>query len=132
MNVALVEKLLGGDRVWAGPCLIILDADAEVKSAGPDSVGGGGVKTYAPRYASGQIEADTCCLLRDLNAVVVVDETKHRDQTGAEIVKQKLIVVDVGHVVGFEYRNLHALKSLDLPVPKIVDDGGYRPGMLVG
>ena len=132
MNAGLLEKLLGGDRVWSGACVVILDADAEVHSAGPDSIGHGGSKAYAPRYGSGRIDADACCLLRDLNALLVVDESRHKDQIGGDVVKQKLLVVDLGHVAGLEYKNLTALRGLGVPLPKIVHDGGYRPGTLVG
>lgn len=132
MNAGLLEKLLGGDRVWSGACVVILDADAEVQAAGPDSIGGGGSKAYAPRYGTGRIDADACCLLRDLNALLIVDETRNKDQTGAEVVRQKMLAVDVGHVAGLEFKTLHPLRALGVPAPKIVHDVGYRPGMLVG
>lgn len=132
MNASLLERLLGGDRVWSGACVVILDAEAEVQAAGPDSISGGGAKAYAPRYGTGRIDADACCLLKDVNALVVVDEVRTRDQSGTEVVRQKLVVVDVGHVAGLEFKNLSPLKALGVPTPKIVNDGGYRPGALVG
>ena len=38
VDAGFLERLLGGSRVWAGPCTVILDAEAAVKTPGPDSI----------------------------------------------------------------------------------------------
>ncbi len=132
MDAGLVERLLGGDRRWAGRCVLVLAADASVQSAGPDTMLSGGVKHYAPRQASGRVEADAVCLLADLRAVVVLQQHVHRDATGMEHVRQTLFVADLGHVVGFEFPHAGPLRALGLTAPPLEDDGEYRPGALVG
>jgi hypothetical protein len=123
---------MGGDRVWSKPCVIILDAEAAVKSPGPDSIVSGGIKTYAPRYSTGRLEADACCLLKDQNGLLILQQLRHKDGTGQEHVKQTLVVVDVGAVTGVEYNHVNALKALGVQPPLIPEEHEYRPGMLVG
>lgn len=132
MNVVLLDRLLGGERAWSGPCTVVLDADAAVKAPGPDHIHGGGVKAYAPRYASGRIEADACCLLKEHNALLLVQQVIHKDSTGAESVRQTLVVADIGHVVAVEFAHTQPLSQLGVSAPFIPDDGEYRPGTLVG
>jgi hypothetical protein len=123
---------MGGDRVWSKPCVVILDAEAAVKSPGPDSIVTGGLKHYAPRYSTGRLEADACCLLRDQNGLLILQQLRHKDGTGTEHVKQTLVVVDLRYVAGVEYHHLHALKALGVTDPFIPEEHEYRPGMLVG
>jgi hypothetical protein len=132
MNLELLEKLVGGDREWSGPCTVILDADAVVQSSGPDHIMGGGLKTYAPRHASGRLDADTCLLMKDHQALILVRQMAYKDSTGSDCIKQSMLVVDTKHVVALEYPHTHALKKLDVPPPFIPEDAEYRPGMLVG
>ena len=132
MDAGLVERLLGGDRHWAGRCVVVLTAGASVQSAGPDTMLSGGIKHYAPRHASGRVEADAVCLLKDQRAVVVLQQHVHKDGTGMEHVRQTLLVADLAHVVGFEFPHAGPLRALGLTAPPIQDDGEYRPGALVG
>lgn len=131
MDAALLQSLLGGDRNWSSPCVVLLDCEAAVKTAGPDHIGGGGMKTYAPRYSTGRIEADTCCLLSQEHALAVLQQVAYRDSTGMDQVKRTLLVVDLKYVVGLEFTHLNVLNRLQLPTPVISDDQ-YRPGALVG
>lgn len=131
MDASLLERLLGGARTWSRPCTVILDAEASVKTPGPDTIGGGGIKSYAPRYSTGRIEADTCCLMPETNALVILQQLAFRDNTGREQVKQTLQVIDLKFVVGLEFANMDALKALGLPLPVLPEDH-YRPGTLVG
>ena len=55
MDAAFLERLLGGNRSWSGACVVILDAEASVKTPGPDSIATGGQKSYAPRVSSGRL-----------------------------------------------------------------------------
>ena len=132
MDAGLLETLLGGDRTWSPPCVVILDAEAAVKTPGPDTIVSGGQKNYAPRYSTGRIDADTCSLLRDQSALVILQQVPYKDSTGLTAVRQTLSVVDTRHVVGLEYANLKALDRLGLPDPAVVEGHEYRPGTLVG
>ena len=132
MDAALLEKLLGKDHEWSAPCVIVLDTEATVRSPGPDTILGGGVKSYAPRFGSGRVEADACCLMRDSNALLMIRQELHRDGTGQEHIRQTLLIADLDHVSAVEFSNLSILKNLDLPMPFIPDDHTYRPGTLVG
>ena len=132
MDAGLVERLLGGDRRWAGRCVVVLAAGASVQSAGPDAMLSGGVKHYAPRQASGRVEADAVCLLRAENAVAVLQQHVHKDGTGMEHVRQTLLIADLAHVAGFEFPHSAPLRALGLVAPPLEDDGECRPGALVG
>jgi hypothetical protein len=132
VNAALIEMLLGGDREWSGPCVVVLDAEASVKTPGPDSVVTGGQKSYAPRFSSGRIEADSCYLLKDLSALLMVSQQAFKDSTGANHLRQTLVVADLAHVIAVEFTQLTPLRSLGIEPPVIRPDAEYRPGMLVG
>jgi hypothetical protein len=132
VDAGLLEKLFGGNRGWSPACTVILDGDAAVKTPGPDTIMGGGIKAYAPRYATGRIEADSCYLMKEYGAMIVVQQTKYRDATGAEHVRQTLTVANVAHVVGIEFSHLNPLKTLGIPDPPAPHDAEYRPGTLVG
>ena len=131
MNAVLVEKLLGGDREWSGPCVVVLDAEASVKTPGPDSVVTGGQKSYAPRFSSGRIEADSCYLLKEHSALVLVSQQSFKDSTGAMHMRQTLVVADLAHVVALEFTKLTPLKRLGVDAP-VISEAEYRAGMLVG
>lgn len=132
MDAGLLEKLLGKNREWSGPCVIVLDADATMHSPGPDTILGGGIKSYAPRFASGRVEADACCLIKEHNAILIVRQETHRDGTGQEFIKQQLLVADLAHITAVEFSHTGVLKGLGIPAPFIPDDHEYRPGTLVG
>ncbi len=132
MDAGLLERLLGGNRVWSGPCSVIVDAQAVVKTPGPDSIVTGGMKSYAPRVTTGRLVADSACLLREENAVLVVEQSKFKDASGVAHIKQQLTIVDVKHVVGLAFENIVALKLLGVEDPPVIDERDYRPGTLVG
>jgi hypothetical protein len=132
MNVGMIERLLGGDRVWSGPCTVVLDADAMLIASGSDTILGGGVKQYAPRTPTGRLDADTCCLMKNEGALVVARHSVHKDGTGAEQVRQTVLVADAAHVAALEFNGTDAAKSLGLSTPPVNRRTEYRPGMLVG
>jgi hypothetical protein len=131
MDIGLLGRLMGEGR-WTGPCVVVLDADASLKAPGPDTIMGGGIKQYAPRYSSGRIEADAAYLLTDANALLLVQQQVFKDATGLEYVRQTLTVADVPRVAAVEFAHLGALKALGVPAPRIETDGEYRAGTLVG
>jgi hypothetical protein len=132
VDAGLLEKLLGGNRGWSPACTVVFDGDAAVKTPGPDNIMSGGMKSYAPRYATGRIEADSCYLLKEHSAMIVVQQAKYRDATGAEHIRQTMLVADIGHVMGIEFSQFTALQTLGVPQPPAVREGEYRPGTLVG
>jgi hypothetical protein len=132
MNVGMIERLLGGERVWSGPCTVVLDADALLIASGADTILGGGVKSYAPRTATGRLDADTCCLLKNEGALVIARHSIHKDGTGAEQVRQTVLVADAAHVAAMEFNGTDAAKALGLSAPPVNRRSEYRPGMLVG
>lgn len=132
MDAGLLETLLGGNRTWAAQCVVILDAEATVQSPGPDSILGGGVKNYAPRYSSGRIQADAVCLLKEERALLVVQHQTYKDGTGQTHSRKTLVVAALEHVVAVEFAHLDPLKPLGVPAPTITADNEYRPGTLVG
>jgi hypothetical protein len=132
MDAGLVERLLGGDRRWAGRCVLVLTADASVRAAGPDSMMSGGLKSYAPRQASGRVEADAVCLMKEWQAIAVLEQHVHRDGTGTEHIRQTLLIADLSQVAAIEFPHAAPLRALGLSAPPLDDDGEYRPGALVG
>ena len=132
MDAGFVERLLGGSRVWTGPCVVILDAAAAVEVPGPDSIVTGGLKQFAPRVPTGRLAADAVMLLKDEEVVVAVEQHRHKDQTGQTHVKQRLTIVDVLRVVGVEFDHTDALKRLGVGPPPAVRENEYRHGTLVG
>jgi hypothetical protein len=132
MDAGLLEKLLGKNREWSSACVVVLDAEATVRSPGPDTILGGGIKSYAPRFGSGRVEADTCCLVKESNALLMVRQETHRDGTGQEFIKQTLLIADLNHVSAVEFTHLGILKNLGIAMPFIPEDTEYRPGTLVG
>jgi hypothetical protein len=89
------------------------------------------VKNYAPRHASGRVEADAACLLKDQRAVVVLQQHAHKDGTGVEHVRRTLLVADLAQVVAVEFAHAAPLDALGLHLPPL-DRDEYRPGALVG
>ncbi len=132
MDAGFLERLLGGSRLWTGPCVVILDAAFNVDSTGPDSIVTGGQKAYAPRVPTGRLEADTVLLLKDEGVILAIEQHHQKDGMGQMRVKQRLTVVDVRHVVGFEFDGAEPLAVLGVGAPPPVRDSEYRPGTLVG
>jgi hypothetical protein len=132
MDAGFVERLLGGNRVWSGPCVVIIDADSAVEVPGPDAIITGGQKQYAPRVPTGRLTADAVMLMREEKVLLAVVQHRHKDHTGQTHVKQRLTVVDVLRVVGVEFDHTAALEILGVGPPPAVRENEYRPGMLVG
>lgn len=133
MDVALLAKIFGRDQRWCGPCTLIMDAEACVSTLGVDAIVGGGAKNYAPRMVSGRVVADAVCLLHDNSALLVVQQTRLRQPTGEEIVKQSLIVADPVHVVAIEFLDTAPLAQLGMNAPNttITRSGGSHAGTQV-
>jgi hypothetical protein len=128
----LLVKLFGSDAKWQGPCTVLLDSNASVRSAGPDSIVAGGAKSYAPRISSGRIVADAVCLMREHSALLIVQRTIVRHHTGEERTQQCLLVIDTAHITGVEFETLSALESLGIRAPEIPARTTFAPGTLVG
>jgi hypothetical protein len=132
MKVEFLERLLGGSSKWAGACIVIMDAQSAVESPGPDTIVSGGVKSYAPRVATGRLNADTVMLLKEEGILLAVEQLLLKDGTGRTLVKKMLAVVDVAHIVGVEFDNIAPLAVLGINDPPPIRDTEYRPGTLVG
>jgi hypothetical protein len=131
MHAGLLAKIFA-PGAWHGPCTVLLDADASVSTTGPDSVVSGGVKMYAPRIITGRVSADAACFLPDQSCLVMVQQTRSRQQTGEEVVRHTVMVVDSNHIAGVEFVELDVLETLGLKDPGIQARNEYRPGALVG
>jgi hypothetical protein len=132
VDAGFLERLLGGNRTWSGPCTVIVDAEAAVRTPGPDSIVAGGQKSYAPRVSTGRLIADAALLLKDEKVLLTVEQVRLKDNTGQTHVKRTLTIVDVAHVVGVEFDHVGALKVLGVGDPPPIRDTEYRPGTLVG
>ena len=131
MEIALLIRLFGESRSWHGPCTVIVNADASVKTPGPDHIMGGGNKVYAPRITSGRVTADTVCLLPDQRALLILQRVRQRQQTGEESMQESLLILDTTHIVGVEFDNTRVLKQLGLSAP-LAGERQYVPGALMG
>jgi len=132
MDSGLLKKLFGPATAWHGPCVVLVDAESSVRTAGSDSIVAGGIKSYAPRVTSGRVQADAVCYCADVNALLMVQRTNSRQNTGENVLHQALVIVDVNHVVGVEFETLERLASLGLSAPPLPDKPHYTAGMLVG
>jgi hypothetical protein len=119
MDASVLQKLFGKDQRWHGPCTIIMNGDAALKTHGSDSIVAGGVKMYAPRTVSGRVCADAVCLLEDASAFLIVQQHKTRQETGEESVKQFLIVANPGEVIAVEFQDTTPLAILGIHPPTI-------------
>jgi hypothetical protein len=119
MDAALLTRIFGSDQHWQGPCTIIVEAEAFVHSVGSDAVVASGAKVYAPRVACGRVTADHVCLLQDNSAIVAVQQHRTRLQSGEEILKQIVTVIDPVAVVAVEFLDTTPLTALGLPVPAV-------------
>lgn len=130
MDTGLLLKLFGNDQRWHPPCTIIVNAEASHYTLGQDALLGGGAKQYAPRIISGRIQADAVCLVRDAAALLIYQQLKQRQQTGEEVTRQTLMVVDPGHVVSVEFSDTNALAALGVGPPvSFTHASGSHPGI---
>lgn len=117
MEAGLLTRLFGSNGEWRGPCTVILSADASVNVSGPDHLGTGGVKIYAPRLTSGRIEADAVCVLREESALMIVQRRRVRSATGEDSNTQTVTVADFDHVAALEFDDVDVLAWLGLSEP---------------
>lgn len=118
MNLQLLERLLGTDGRWTGPCVVVLDADASVQPISNDSILQGGVKSFAPRLITGRVSADAIRLSSEFQSLFLVQTTVIRQQTGEDIIKKNLVIIDTGHVAAIEFTNLEVLGLLGITAPE--------------
>lgn len=130
MDIGLLIRLFGESKAWQSGCTVIVDADASVKTPGPDHIMGGGNKVYAPRITSGRVQADSVCLLPDQRALLLLQRTRVRQSTGEDAIQESLLVLDVSHVVGVEFDHTKILRQLGLAAPAV--ERNYAPGTLMG
>lgn len=117
MNAKLLVKILGADRQWRGPCVVILTAEASIQVTGSDSIMQGGAKAYSPRLISGRVPADTICLLADDDALLMVQTQRIRQATGEDLTQRTLVVVDLGHVAAIEFPDVESLTAFGIGMP---------------
>lgn len=117
MDARLLLELFGADRTWHGPCQLILSTEAAVESVGGDSLLTGGVKVYAPRLSSCRLQADAVAYLAEQKALVVVQQTNFRLQTGEAQVRHAVLAVAIEHIVAIESQGLGLLDRLGLAAP---------------
>lgn len=130
MEVQVLKKLFGLEEQWHGPCTVILDAEAGVQALGVDSIIGGGAKTYAPRMISGRLATDAIALLRDGSALMLIQHHRVRLNTGEDITKQNLVLVDPLHVVAVEFTDTSPLLLLGISPPASRPSTGSHQGTM--
>jgi hypothetical protein len=130
MDIALLSRLFGTDQRWQGPCTLILEAEASITTVGADAIVGSGTKAYAPRISSGRVAADFVCLLQDGSAVVALQQTRTRLQSGEELVKQTVTLIDPSTIVAVEWQDTTPLTSLGIAAPApAARPSGSHPGI---
>ena len=131
MDIGLLKKIFGADQQWQGACTIILDADANVYTAGTDAIGTGGLKVFAPRIISGRVLAEAACLLKDNTAIVLFQQQRTKTATGEEVVRHTLTMVDPRHIVAVEFTEgvPQALQAVGLTIPVGLKPGGSHSGV---
>jgi hypothetical protein len=117
MDAALLTKFFGHSGSWQGPCTVILNAHASVAQVGPDSFASAGAKVYAPRVISGRISADAVTLLANHSALLLTQTHRIRQQTGEDLMRQTLVVVDTAHIVALEFTDINPLTTLGIKPP---------------
>ena len=118
MNAALLSKLFGTDGRWSSACTVVLDADANIQITGTDAIVQGGLKSFAPRLITGRVPVDAARYMPDQSALLLIQRQVIRQTTGDDIVRQTLLIVDIGHVAAIEFADLRALELLGVPPPK--------------
>jgi hypothetical protein len=118
MNAQLLTKLFGTDGRWCGGCTVILNAEANIQPISNDVIVTGGIKSFAPRLITGRIAADAVKLLPEMSTLLLIQKTVIRQQTGDDLIKRTLSIVDVNHVVAIEFAELDALDRLGVAAPK--------------
>jgi hypothetical protein len=132
MKTNLMEKLFDASAKWHGPCTILLQANASVRSPGPDSILTGGAKVYAPRITSGRIYAHTVCFLRDMEVLVLIERRDVREKTGVDKTIELVSILDIAQIIGIEYEEIDVLQQLGIPAPPISHRSKYSSETLVG
>jgi len=131
MDIGLLIRFFGREGQWFGACVIILDADANVRSTGPDTILSGGIKSYAPRFVSGRIHADAVCLMPDQSALLTVSQLPTKLPTGEITTRQTLTIIDPKRIVAVEFTDFSVLSVLGIAEP-LLDMAEFREGQLVG
>jgi hypothetical protein len=124
MDAGLLSKLFGSDQRWHGPCTVIMNAEAALRTHGSDAIVSGGVKMFAPRTVSGRINADAICLLQDHSALLIIQQQKVRQDTGEDVVKQYLTVAAANQVVAVEFLDTAHLGALGICPPVLRNGPG--------
>lgn len=124
MDLSFLTKLFGSDGQWQGPCVVVVDGEASVQTAGADAIGGGGMKSFAPRTASGRVVADAVLLMKDGSALFLLQQQRIRNTMGDELIKQTLTIADPKHVVAVEFGDNSPLIIEQLGLPQPVIRGG--------
>ncbi|HLW64631.1 MAG TPA: hypothetical protein VKS79_04875 [Gemmataceae bacterium] len=119
MNAGLLATMFGSGGRWSGPCTLIVNADASVEAVGNDSIIQGGQKSYAPRLITGRVVVDAVRLLPEQAALVAVRKHVVRQSTGEDRVEFTMLVVNMDHVVGVEFRDLRTLSELGIRPPDL-------------
>lgn len=118
MNAAVLNRCFGTDRAWRGPCVVVLDADANIQSTGSDAIVQSGAKVYAPRIISGRVAADHACWLPQDETLLLVQSVRIRQATGEDLHQQTLVIVALGHIAAIEFPDLKALDPLGVAAPR--------------
>ena len=132
MDAGLLKKMFGSVPGWSGPCVILVDGSTSVKTGGPDSLGTGGAKHYAPRVTSGRIEADTVMYNSENSALLAIQRIWTRHHTGEDKVQQTLFVLNGDHIVGLEFDGVAQLAQLGMTAPPVPSKMHYAATTLVG
>ena len=132
MDASLLKTVFGTSAAWHGACTVLLDADTTVQTTGYDSIVSGGIKSYAPRVASGRVVADSVAYHAGHHVLLIVRASYVKQQTGEDLFVQTLLVADGNRVVGLEFDGLGTLGKLGVPVPPLPDRPHYTAGTLVG
>jgi hypothetical protein len=119
MNSGLLATLCGNSGRWSGPCTLIVDADASVESVGNDSIVQGGQKSYSPRLITGRVVADAVRILPEQAALVAIRKHVIRKSSGEDQVDFTMLVVNMDHVAGVEFRDLRTLATLGIQPPDL-------------
>jgi len=119
MNAGLLATFFGTGGRWSGPCTLIIDADASVEAVGSDAIIQGGQKSYSPRLITGRVVADSVRLLPEQAALVAVRKHVIRQSSGDDRVDFTVLVVNMDHVVGIEFRDLRTLAALGIQPPDL-------------
>ncbi|MBX7102840.1 MAG: hypothetical protein K1X57_02085 [Gemmataceae bacterium] len=123
MQTSVLAKLFGVDRVWHGPCTIVVDADVTIQVSGTDAIMNAGAKMYAPRLISGRVAADNVAYLPDDGTLTVVQWVRIRQAAGQDQFQQTVLVIDSEHIAAVEFTEGTNFAALGLPDPPVPTPG---------